>query len=62
MRRGLAAIAAVLLLAGCGDAGEGSLNDWNTVEHKLPDGRTVDCVVWSGIEKGGIDCDWDGAR
>lgn len=28
----------------------------------LNDGRTLTCVTYSGYQKGGLSCDWDGAR
>lgn len=31
-------------------------------EQELPDGRTVLCVWADGFKKGGLSCDWDGAK
>lgn len=36
-------------------------DDFDLVARKLPDGRWVTCVVYSGFKRGGVDCDWDGA-
>lgn len=62
MRHALALLAALLLLTGCGSAGDNVGDKWGTHPQRLPDGRTVDCVVWDGYKKGGISCDWGHAR
>lgn len=54
---GLIALPAVL--AGCAQQYTPSGTGVNSIDTRLPDGRTVVCVVASG---GGVDCDWEGAR
>jgi hypothetical protein len=57
-----------VVLAGCGGSaeasgpGEGNYDSWGVHTQDLPDGRTVDCVIWQGYKSGGIDCDWANAR
>lgn len=52
-------VAAPLLLVGCAQQYTPSGTGVNSIDTRLPDGRTVVCVVASG---GGVDCDWEGAR
>ncbi|WP_036321742.1 hypothetical protein [Microbacterium sp. B24] len=67
-RRALAALGAVVLaatLAGCAATGaeQGASTDALRQESiTLQDGRTVQCVVYSAPYKGGLSCDWVGAR
>lgn len=73
VRGGLAAALAAALtlaLAACGsggspesDGGAGSSSSYlyeRTIT--ITDGRTVTCVVHSNGYKGGLSCDWDGAK
>jgi len=72
MKRRLAALAiAVLALTGCGaQPSTGTTRQSN--EHAedisiqtvtLPDGKTVDCIVFSDYKRGGgLECDWDRRR
>jgi PBP1b-binding outer membrane lipoprotein LpoB len=65
VKRAAAALAAAALLAGCSSnaaAPERESTGTYYVEKVNVDGRQVTCVVWSGIEKGGVDCDWERAR
>lgn len=64
----------LLALAGCGSASEPSTTahavrsiDWRCSDMyddfsecvvTLTDTRQVDCVVYSGYQKGGLSCDW----
>lgn len=69
MKKTLAALAilAALTLAGCTDAGMNTDKARDFLHEnslKLDDGRTVTCIVrgtQSG-NRGGISCDWDGAK
>lgn len=57
----LAPLLAVLCVAGCGTQVDGV--GVGVKQIRLPDGRTVVCVVSAGQEsKGGISCDWAGAK
>lgn len=55
-------LASSILLAGCGGAGSTGVDDWGTRTVRVHNGRLVECIVWSGYQKGGIDCDWASAR
>lgn len=64
-----AAVLTVLVLAGCGaEAQDSSVSEngnpaeISIVEVNMPDGSTVDCVLWDSYREGGIDCDWDRRR
>jgi predicted small secreted protein len=57
------AVVAATALTGCATAGApgGNGSDSFYVEEvALPDGGTVQCVVYNGYQKGGISCDWSG--
>lgn len=61
--------AAFAVLSGCGTTTPPVPSDGievrdgvQTIHPKLPDGRTVTCVLWSGYTKGGLSCDWAGAK
>jgi hypothetical protein len=66
------AIFAVVVLAGCGNAGSVEKNS-TRLNHGVyggmqaflvdtPDGRTVTCVVYDGNRAGGVSCDWASAK
>ena len=62
------AAVALLALAGCSGEGMGDIgNDGgagSAIPHRvtLDDGRTVQCVVFVGYNKGAISCDWEAAK
>jgi len=64
--KALAALLALALLAGCGDQAEPRQGDYvseqgpyvTTTTVRMPDGRTVPCVVYRPGNGGGISCDW----
>ena len=63
----LAALVAVAaLLAGCDStSGQGSGDhpgSLRPVVVTLDDGREVQCITWSDLRRGGLSCDWEGAR
>jgi hypothetical protein len=64
------AVAVAVSLAGCSDggspetddsAGQGSTSLFERVI-TLTDGRTVTCVIYSSYQRGGVSCDFGGAR
>lgn len=64
MRRLLVALVCVLTFTSCtvdegGNSPTQSVKGYNV---KLPGGGTVICVVYNGMEKGGVSCDWEGRR
>lgn len=70
MKKAIIALAAagVLLLSGCASegsddsrAGDESSNLYERTI-TLEDGRTVTCVVYTQYQKGGLSCDWEGAK
>jgi hypothetical protein len=38
------------------------LNEVVEVKPTLQDGRQVTCLIYGGYQKGGLSCDWAGAR
>lgn len=63
----LLAFAAVMILAGCGEAETKDTKPISLVEFEvqLEDGRTLDCVGTRAPDwdtKGGLSCDWANAR
>jgi len=66
MKRTIATLTAVLILAGCGSPGEGeqrTIDDANNntfeVQQRMNNGDIVRCVVFSQAYRGGISCDWE---
>jgi len=59
IQAGLTVALLATTLVGCGAQYTATGTGVTGIDVKLPDGRTVTCVVASG---GGADCDWDGAR
>lgn len=59
------ALVGAFTLAGCGQAPADTtavgLGDISYYEVHTPDG-SVPCLVYSGINKGGLSCDWDAIR
>lgn len=68
----IALIALVVLVAAC-DANPATVGDgWTHIEgseigssvyygeFELPDGRTIPCLAWTAVNKGGLSCDWSG--
>ncbi len=62
MRRALAAAAACLLMAGCGDRGTPTEDSSIRVEQVRVPGRAdpVPCILWDASGSGGLamSCDW----
>lgn len=62
------AIAGTLLLSGCatGGSNESSAGKESERLHErtitLQDGRTITCVIYNQYQKGGLSCDWEGAK
>jgi hypothetical protein len=70
-RAAIVAALAAIVLTGCGSTsdpepvGETKLNNLESVRvypQRLPDGRTVTCLIYTGYQKGGLSCDWAGAK
>lgn len=63
-----AGVTAALLataLVGCTSTGAERNSSTDTLREEtitVQDGRTVHCVIYSAGYKGGLSCDWDGAR
>lgn len=64
------AVASALLLTGCSMGGSATVRESSSGEStnlyeqtiKLKDGRTLTCVEMHRNYRGGLSCDWDGAR
>lgn len=60
MTRAIVLAGALLLaLAGCGGD---QASKTGPIEQKLPDGRTVVCVLYDGYREASISCDWGHAK
>lgn len=61
MRKWIVGLVAVLAVA-CASPTRVEIEggDWDIDyrEIALPDGRTIPCIIYNSIEKGGISCDW----
>lgn len=68
----LAAIAAVaaLGLSGCAapetteveSAGENLSDGLKESKIRLSDGREITCIIYTGVRKGGLSCDWESVK
>ena len=63
----LALITAVLLLGACAsvpgeEAQKSGIEDVSVAEVPIPGGKTVVCVIFQGVNEGGITCDWENAK
>lgn len=64
MRKWIVGLAVVLVACAGGREVNIENNDAWDIDYReitLPDGRTIPCIVYNSVNKGGISCDW-GAR
>ncbi len=68
---GLLIVVLLFVLTGCSSSDQEDINyygnnevaeDIYEVNVPMDNGDTVRCIVFSGLRKGGITCDWEGAR